>query len=124
MLNAIYAALRDRLEKIPDGEVAKTAKLSRIPDRSLRRLRAGDTKLNPTLTTLVRLARGLGVKPHELIDAGKAAPEWTREEPRPTVVDVRLVDRLVKRLSDATSDVQKLAASVKAVPRPRRGTRG
>lgn len=65
------AALVARLQKIPEGEVAATARRAGISRRQLVRIRAGDA--NVTLQTLERLAGALGEHPLELL-GGAAVP--------------------------------------------------
>lgn len=124
----IQGVLVQRLREIPDGQITSAAKRGGLELTQILRLRRGENT-DVRLSTLERLAKGLGVTAASLI-----AHESLKVEPPPQQsrgVDPRLVLRLIKRSRAFVADVQRFAEALPDdAPTPsrrgraRRDTRG
>jgi transcriptional regulator with XRE-family HTH domain len=94
-----------RLQAIPEGEIAATARRAGMNPRHLRRLREGKNA-DVQLSTLERLAVGLREPLGWVIDEGATPPPTPT--PQPKKLDGRPLRRLLR-------DVEKLALDARAV---------
>lgn len=96
---AFQAALVARLRAIPDGQVTATAKRAGVPLTQLLRLRRGENT-DVRLSTLERLARGLGELPG-LVLSGRDLPAETQ----PDTVELEKEGERITLLSVAAGTV-------------------
>lgn len=110
--------LLDRLRAIPEGAVAQTARAAGMPVRHIVRLRQGKS-LDIRLSTLERIAAGVGITPAELLTdpalggltaaeiRAIAAPRPQAPKPRPRIPRTK-VRALQKRIDELFAEISNL----------------
>ena len=108
----LQANLVKRLRSIPDGQVSETARRADMPLTQLLRLRRGESP-DVKLSTLSRLARGLGIPPTELL-ADLEAGETYEHVDRPGLPPktARAVRALVKKTRELADVAERVVAEL------------
>jgi len=106
------ARLLARLKAIPEGEVAATARRAGLAHRHLSRLRAGGN-LDVQLSTLEKLAQGLGTSIGAMLGEGEPGEPVSPEPRRP---EIKVLRRLLRRLGDVAEDARFVAAALPEDP--------
>lgn len=93
--------LLQKLREIPIGQVGKTADLAGVSREQMTRWRRGNLQVNPTLSTLERLARVLDLRiGFTEIDSGEVVAEAGAEYIRPPGVPLSDLEHEQERLKD------------------------
>lgn len=109
--DTVQMQLVERLKEIPDGEISATARRSGLALQQLLKLRRGENT-DIRLSTLVKIARGLGVTPASLISDPRPLPKRPISAP----INPRMVRGLIKKTRRFVEDVQRFVETLPDEP--------
>ena len=112
--------LLERLRRIPAGEIAATARRAEMDPRHLQRLRSGES-LQVWLSTLERLAQGLGESIGAMLGEG---PSELRIRPEPVRPELPALRRLLRQIEAMAEDARAVSALLPVEQPGRPATRG
>lgn len=99
-----------RLKAIPDGKISETARRAGMAPEALLRIRRGEST-DVKLSTLERIAHGLGESPIVLLGGADRGPAPTAP-PQAAAIDPKVVRRVIRKLRGAFDEVEKLALTL------------